>query len=269
MSNDSTSMSNEDRPDSLLAADEPAPVAALNEHGRSPFLIVADHAGNAIPRALHRLGVPEAERERHIAWDIGIAAVCRLLADALDATLVQQNYSRLVIDCNRPPGSQTSIPDISELTPIPGNMGLSEAQKAARVREIFRPYHDRIETELDRRRQAGRPAALIAMHSFTPVFKGVARPWHVGVMYNRDPRLARRLMDLLKRQEGLVVGDNAPYSVTDASDYTIPVHGERRGLHHVAIEIRQDLLADDKGQRAWGTLLASLLAQAYQQLVEA
>jgi len=148
-------------------------------------------------------------------------------------------------------------------------MGLSEAQKAARVREIFRPYHDRIETELERRRPAGRPAALIAMHSFTPIFEGVARPWHAGVLYNRDPRFARLLMALLKREAGLVVGDNEPYGVTDASDYTIPVHGERRGLHHVAIEIRHDLIAGDKGQRAWGRLLARLLAQAYQELVAA
>jgi predicted N-formylglutamate amidohydrolase len=256
-------------PDSLLAVDEPAPVTVYNENGRSPFLIVADHAGNSMPRALRRLGVLETESKRHIAWDIGIAAACRLVAAALDATLVQQNYSRLVIDCNRTPGSETSILEISELTPIPGNIGLSEGQKAARVREIFRPYHDRIEIELDRRRQARRPTALIAMHSFTPVFKGVARPWHVGVLYNRDPRFAHLLMALLKCEEGLVVGDNAPYSVTDASDYTIPVHGERRGLHHVAIEVRQDLIADDKGQRAWGPLLACLLAQAYQQLVAA
>src|SRR6202140_1833953 len=120
--------------DSLLAADEPTPVTVHNENGLSPFLIVADHAGNSMPRALGRLGASESECERHIAWDIGIAAVCRLVADALDATLVRQNYSRLVIDCNRPPGSETSIPDISELTPIPGNMGLSEGQKAARVR---------------------------------------------------------------------------------------------------------------------------------------
>ena len=253
-------------PDNLLAADEPAPVTVHNENGRSPFLIVADHAGNSMPRALGRLGVAETECERHIAWDIGIAAVCRLVADALDATLVQQNYSRLVIDCNRTPGSETSMPEISEITPVPGNIGLSEGRKSARVREIFAPYHDRIETELDRRRQAGRPAALIAMHSFTPVFMGEARPWHAGVLYNRDPRFAHLLMALLKREEGLVVGDNEPYSVTDASDYTIPIHGERRGLHHIAIEIRQDLIADNKGQRAWGALLARLLPQAYQEL---
>jgi predicted N-formylglutamate amidohydrolase len=252
--------------DSLLAADEPAPVLVHNENGLSPFLIVADHGGNVIPRALCGLGISEAERRLHIAWDIGIAAVSRLVADALDAPLVQQNYSRLVIDCNRPPGSKESIPDISEATPVPGNIGVSEAQKAARVREIFQPYHDRIESELDRRRHAGRPAALIALHSFTPVFMGVARPWHAGVLYNRDPRFAHLLMALLKLEEGIVVGDNEPYDVNDATDYTIPVHGERRGLHHVAIELRQDLITSDQGQRIWAALLARLLPQAYREL---
>ncbi|MGA2894823.1 MAG: N-formylglutamate amidohydrolase [Xanthobacteraceae bacterium] len=256
-------------PDSLLAADEPAPVTVFNEAGASPLLVVADHAGNLMPRALGRLGLPAAECERHIAWDIGVAAVCRQLAAALDATLVQQNYSRLVIDCNRTPGTATSIPEISELTPIPGNIGLSEGDKAARAREIFRPYHDRIEAELERRRHAGRPVALVAMHSFTPVFKGQARPWQAGVLYNRDPRFARLLMARLQREAGLVVGDNEPYSVTDESDYTIPVHGERRGLHHVAIEIRQDLIAQDPGQQKWGALLARLLPQVYRDLLAA
>ncbi len=250
----------------LLAADEPAAITVRNKNGQSPFLIVVDHAGNAIPRALERLGVAKAELERHIAWDIGIAAVSRFMADALDAPLVQQNYSRLVIDCNRAPGSQTSIPEISELTAIPGNISLSEDQKRARVREIFRPYHDRIETELDLRRQMGRPVALIAMHSFTPVFMGAARPWHAGVLYNRDPRFADLLIALLKREEGLLIGDNEPYSLSDASDYTIPVHGERRGLLHVEIEIRQDLIADEGKQQAWGARLARLLPQAYQEL---
>ena len=251
----------------LLAADDPAPVTMHNETGRSPFLIAVDHAGNLMPRALGRLGVSKSECERHIAWDIGIAGVSRLMAQALDATIVQQNYSRLVIDCNRQPGSDTSISEISELTAIPGNVGLSEAAKAARAREIFRPYHDRIKAELDRRRAERRPTALIAMHSFTPVFKGVARPWHAGVLYNRDPRFAQILITLLQREAGLVIGDNEPYSVTDASDYTIPVHGEQRGLHHVAIEVRQDLIIDDAGQRTWSALLARLLSHAYQDLV--
>ena len=258
-----------EKPENLLAADEPAPVTAYNTDGKSPFLLVADHAGNAMPRALRGLGVAEAECERHIAWDIGIAGLGRLLADALDATLIQQNYSRLVIDCNRPPGTPTSIPEISEHTPVPGNVGLSEASRAARAREIFWPYHERIEAELNRRREARCPAVLIALHSFTPVFMGVARPWHAAVLYNRDPRLAHRLMALLNAEKEFTVGDNAPYSVSDATDYTIPVHAERRGLHHVLIEIRQDLIAGEDGQRAWGALLARLLPQAYQELVAA
>jgi predicted N-formylglutamate amidohydrolase len=256
-------------PKNLLVADDPAPVTAYNAGGRSPFLLVADHAGNAMPRALGRLGVPEAECERHIAWDIGIAGLGRFLADALDAALIQQSYSRLVIDCNRPPGSAASIPEISELTPIPGNVALSEANKAARAREIFRPYHERIEAELERRRQAGRPAVLIALHSFTPVFKGVARPWHAALLYNRDPRFAHRLLALLNEEPGLIVGDNEPYSVSDATDYTIPVHGERRGLPHALIEIRQDLIAEENGQRAWALLLARVLPQAYLGLAAA
>jgi predicted N-formylglutamate amidohydrolase len=249
-------------PSPLLAADEPAPVTVRIENGQSSFLIVADHAGNLTPRTLGMLGLPAGEFLRHIAWDIGIAAVCRRMADALDATLIEQNYSRLIIDCNRSPGTATSIPELSEHTTVPGNIGLSERQKAARVGEIFQPYHDRIAAELDRRQHAGRAAVLVAMHSFTPVYKGFSRPWEVGVMYNRDPRLAHVLLATFKREDGLVIGDNEPYSVTDASDYTIPVHGERRGLPHVAIEVRQDLIAEENGQRTWGLLLARCLTSA-------
>ena len=252
--------------DRLLAGDEPPPFTVDNEAGTSPLLIVADHAGKHFPRRLERLGVSDAECERHIAWDIGIGAVCRLLGQALDAVVIRQNYSRLVIDCNRTPGSETSIADLSELTAVPGNIGLSECDKLARVREIFQPYHDRIADELNRRRKAARPTALISVHSFTPVYETVTRPWHVGVLYNRDRRFAQILMELLHREDGLVVGDNEPYSVTDASDYTIPVHGEQRDLHHVAIEIRQDLITDDAGQRTWAALFARLLPPAYQQL---
>ncbi len=253
---------------SLLAADESAAITVHHATGLSPFLIVVDHAGNLAPRALGRLGLPETEWERHIAWDIGVAAVARFSADALDATLVQQNYSRLVIDCNRAPGSPTSIPEISELTLIPANIGLNDAQRSERFREIFLPYHDRIQSELNRRLQAGQPTVLIAMHSFTPVFLGETRPWHVGVLYNRDPRFAAVLMDLLSREAGLIVGDNEPYSVSDESDYTIPVHGEGRGLIHVEIEIRQDLIADEIGQQAWSSLLTRLLPEAYQTLLD-
>ena len=253
-------------PKSLLAPDEPPPVSVHNTNGMSAFLLVADHAGNVIPRSLAELGVSEAERAQHIAWDIGIAGVGRFLADALDATLIQQNYSRLVIDCNRPLDAATSIPEISESTPIPGNVGLSAESRVVRAREIFQPYHERIEAELDRRRQAGRAVAVISLHSFTPVFKGATRPWHVGVLYNRDPRFAHRLMAQLNADKDLFVGDNVPYMVTDASDYSIPVHAEHRGLHHVLIEIRQDLIGEEDGQHAWALRLARLLPRACAEL---
>ncbi len=250
----------------LLVADDPAPVAVYNGNGRSPFLLVADHAGNVFPRALGRLGISAAEAERHIALDIGIANLSRLVADALDAALIQQSYSRLVIDCNRPPGAVTSIPEISELTPIPGNVSLSTAERRAREGEIFQPYHDAIAAALEQRRQANAPAALIALHSFTPVFKAAARPWHAALLYHRDPRLARALIALLRSETGLNVGDNEPYFVSDETDYTIPVHGERRNIPHALIEIRQDLIAEENGQREWAQRLAPILPEAYRTL---
>jgi predicted N-formylglutamate amidohydrolase len=249
----------------LLAADEASAVTVYKERGLSPFLIVVDHAGNLIPRSLDRLGLPECECARHIAWDIGVASVSRFLADSLDATLVQQNYSRLVIDCNRPLGSEASIPEISELTPIPGNVALSADRRAVRVKEIFKPYHDRIKAELNRVQVRKRPA-LVAMHSFTPVFQGRGRPWHASVLYNRDRSFAEILLKLMKREEGLIIGDNEPYSVSDLTDYTIPVHGEGRGLLHAEIEIRQDLIGDERGQRAWAARFATWLPQALQGL---
>ncbi len=251
----------------LLDPDEPDPVTLDNETGGAAFFLTCDHGGRAIPRRLARLGLPEPETFRHIAWDIGIAAVGRLLSARLDAALIVQRYSRLVIDCNRDPAVPSSIPDISEDTEIPGNRGLTPAARKARVEAVFRPYHNRIATALDRRQAAGRATVLVALHSFTPVFKGVARPWHVGVLYNRDPRLARPLLGLLRAEGDLHVGDNEPYRVTDQTDYTVPVHGERRGLPYLEIEIRQDLIAEPSGQSAWAERLAHLLPAAYAQLI--
>jgi predicted N-formylglutamate amidohydrolase len=250
----------------LIGADEIRPVLVTNEAGKSPFVIVADHAGKYLPRSLQNLGLHEAECDRHIAWDIGAGAVSSLIGDSLDALVIRQNYSRLAIDCNRTPGSETSIIELSETTSVPGNINLSKSDIAARVSEIFEPYHNRIASELDRRIKAGRPTALAALHSFTPVFKDEARPWHVGVLYNRDPRLANVLIGLLRSEQSLVVGDNKPYWVSDASDYTIPIHGEKRNLIHVAIEIRQDLIGDEAGQQWWAALFARLLPLAYQMI---
>jgi predicted N-formylglutamate amidohydrolase len=247
---------------SLLAEDEPAPVTTDRPNGTSRLFLACDHAGRRVPRALGRLGLPEEAFERHIAWDIGIEAVSLALSAALDATLVRQAYSRLVIDCNRPGGVASSIPVISEATAIPGNVGISAAEAEARRREIFAPYHDRLRAALDQRAAAGRPTILIAMHSFTPVYHGVARPWHIGTLYGRDARLATILRDLLRAEGDLVVGDNEPYSVSDATDYTIPVHGEARGLPHVGIEIRQDHITDPAGQAEWAERLGRLLPRA-------
>jgi predicted N-formylglutamate amidohydrolase len=252
----------------LLGADDPPPVQVLRQDGRSDFLLTADHAGRAIPRRLGTLGLPDSELARHIAWDIGIAGVTEQLSESLDAAAVLQNYSRLVIDCNRQPGLDSSISTLSELTPILGNENLSPAEREVRRREIFLPYHEHIVELLDRRRMAGQRTALIAMHSFTPVFKGVARAVEVGILYNRDPRFAHIMLDLLRHQGDLSVGDNQPYAVGDLSDYTVPVHGEGRGLPHVEIEIRQDLIADPAGQAAWATRLARLLPEADARLQE-
>jgi predicted N-formylglutamate amidohydrolase len=248
----------------LLNDDDPPPVRVLREAGTSDIFLTADHAGRMIPRALGDLGVSAAERERHIAWDIGMAAVTERLSALLDATAVLQTYSRLVIDCNRDPSWPTAMPEISEYTPIPGNVGLSATDKAARVAAIFTPYHDRIRGLLDAR--AGRRTVLVAMHSFTPSFKGESRAMHVGMLYNKDARLARILMDLLRQEGDLVVGDNAPYAVTEDSDYGIPTHGEKRGLAHVEVEIRQDLITSPHGQLVWADRFARLLTVANETL---
>ena len=247
----------------LLEPDEPNPVTLENESGDSVFFLTCEHAGRAFPRRLGRLGLPEAETLRHIAWDIGIGAVGRDLSLLLNAAVILQTYSRLVIDCNRDPKVPSSIPEISEATEIPGNRSLDEAERAARVDAIFRPYHDAIAAALDRRAAADRASVLVALHSFTPVFKGVSRPWHVAVLFNRDPRLAHALAELLRADGSLMVGENEPYRVSDLTDYTVPVHGERRGLPHVEIEIRQDLITDPSGQREWAERLARLLPAAY------
>jgi predicted N-formylglutamate amidohydrolase len=250
----------------LLAPDEPDPVTFTNERGCSVFFLTCDHGGRGFPRRLGRLGLAERDTFRHIAWDIGIVEVGRPLSVALDAALILQTYSRLVIDCNRDPAVPSSIPDVSEDTEIPGNRNLGEADRFARCDAIFLPYHDRIAAALDRRRAESRPTALIALHSFTPVFRGVSRPWHVGVLFNRDARLARALLDLLRAEGDLVVGENEPYRVTDLTDYTVPVHAEQRGLPYVEIEIRQDLILEPEGQAAWARRLARLLPAAYAEL---
>ncbi|MGX7346004.1 N-formylglutamate amidohydrolase [Acetobacter pasteurianus] len=239
-------------------------------HGRDeggPFVLVSDHAGRAIPPELGDLGLSAQERTRHIGWDIGIDGVGRKLADLLPAVLIEQVYSRLVIDCNRAPGHPTSIVQVSDGTTVPRNQNISAQDRAWREQTILHPYHARIRQELDAHVAAGRQTVVVALHSFTPSMHGKQRPWHAGLLHNHDSRLARIMIALLQK-DGLVVGDNEPYALTDTSDYTIPVHGEQRALPHIEIEIRQDLIADDAGQTEWANRLARLLPQAWQQFCE-
>jgi predicted N-formylglutamate amidohydrolase len=245
----------------LLGEDDVPPVAEETASGASPFLLTSDHYGRAIPRGLGDLGLPEDELARHIAWDIGIAGVANALSKHLDAHLVAQPYSRLVIDCNRPPDAASSIPRISESTVIPGNEGLTRDAAEARRRQVFDPYHRRIGEVIDNRLRHGIPTVLVALHSFTPVYAGIARPWHVGTLYQRDTRLPPLLLRSLRAQGDLVVGDNEPYAVSDETDYTIPVHGEARGLMNTGIEIRQDLIADAAGQQQWAERLANIFGE--------
>jgi predicted N-formylglutamate amidohydrolase len=244
----------------LFDEHEPHPVSVERVHGRSPFLLTCDHASNRIPESLGTLGLAAADLQRHIAWDIGAAEVSRHLAEQLDATLVVQNYSRLVVDCNRPRESDQLIPLKSERTVIPGNQTLSEGAREQRHTEIFVPYHDAITELLDRREPGGR-TVFVAIHSFTPVYLDDERPWHIGVLFNDDSRMGEPMLEQLRAEDGLCVGENEPYRL-DHNDYGIPVHGEGRGIPHVLIEIRQDLITSKRGQQDWASRLAVHLTDA-------
>jgi len=253
----------------LLAPDEPPAFSQWLAEGQSSFVIVVDHASNRIPRRLAGLGLSAAELQRHIAWDIGCLGVARQVAAALDAPLIAQNYSRLVIDCNRPPGVESAIPTESEWTSIPGNLALTTEQVDARRAEIFDPYHQRVQALLAARRAAGRPTILVAQHSMTDSFKGVRRGMHAAILYNRDRRFAGLMLDMLRREQHLVVGDNEPYFVSDQTDYTVPHHAEQHGLPYVEIEIRQDLIADEGGQSEWAQRIARALEDAEHAFLKA
>jgi predicted N-formylglutamate amidohydrolase len=245
----------------LLSEQDVPPFHEDNTLGASPFLLTSDHYGRLIPATLGDLGLPASEMTRHIAWDVGIAGVADALSQHLNAHLIAQRYSRLVIDCNRPPGVPSSIPRISEATVIPGNEAITREAALTRQQAIFDPYHRRIAEVIEARLRASIPTVLVSLHSFTPVYAGIARPWHIGTLYHRDTRLPPLLLKLLRAEADLVVGDNEPYAVSDETDYTIPVHGEARGLMNTGIEIRQDLITDPAGQKAWADRLARIFGE--------
>lgn len=245
----------------LLKAGEPPPFEVLNPDATRPLLLLCDHASRRIPRALGSLGLDAADRHRHIAWDIGAAAVTRHLAARLNACAILAQYSRLVIDLNRPPGAPDSIPPVSDGTPVPGNRDLAEADEEARVTALFQPYHAEITARLRHLwRVSGQAPALFSIHSFTPTMRsgGQPRPWHVGVLWDSDGRLAVPLMDGLRADGDISVGDNEPYSGWVVG-YSVGAHAGSAGLSRAAVEIRQDLIGTDAGAAAWAARLASVL----------
>jgi predicted N-formylglutamate amidohydrolase len=246
----------------LLGSDEPPPVELVNAHGRSSAVLVCDHASNRVPRQLGSLGLDAVQLADHIGWDPGAADVARRLSTFLDAPLVLSGYSRLVIDCNRPLRNAGLIAEQSDGVPVPGNRGLSQRERESRINALFRPYHDAIDRLLDGR--VRQPSLLLSIHSFTPVLNGRPRPWHIGISHWRDRRLAALMLGVLAHSGDFTVGDNEPYPIDDDIDYTIPVHGEGRGLPSVMIEIRQDEIRTTAGAAAW----AARLVDAY-RLIEA
>jgi predicted N-formylglutamate amidohydrolase len=243
----------------LLAADDPSPVECCNDHGRAPLLLTCDHASAAVPRALNGLGLPPVAIREHIGWDIGAAAVTRLLAAALGAPALLSGYSRLVVDCNRDPDDRTSIPAESDGVAVPGNRDLSPEARIRRLEACFAPYHMAIAARLDAFAAAGVAPAFLSVHSFTPVMKGMARPWHVGILWDKDPRIPKPLLAALGADPSITVGDNEPYSAREPAGFTVRYHAIARGLPHVALELRQDLIAEAGGAAAWAARLAGVL----------
>jgi len=250
----------------LLAADERSPAIVVNPGAVSPFLLLGDHAGREIPRALGDLGLHVRDHARHIAWDIGIAGLGEILAHALGATFIRQRFSRLVIDCNRDPARPDAIPEISDKTHVPGNAHLTPAERQARLGEVAAPYHAAIAAELEARAVRGLPTTLISLHSFTPEMNAFARPWRFGVLHAGDSAYSRAVLARLQGDLGPdLVGDNQPYRM-DEVDFTIPHHCRPRGLDYLELETRQDLIADDAGQREVAARLAKLLPAALADL---
>lgn len=245
-------------PGALLDDDDPSPVTVTGCGAASPFLLVCDHAGRAVPRALAGLGLSEALLGTHIGWDIGALGLAQDLATRLGAPLIAQPYSRLVIDCNRAPGQAGSIAAVSDGVVIPGNQNLTAEGATRRLAEIHRPYHDAIAVELDARAARAAPTLMICVHSFTPAMQGISRPWHVGVLHGGASPASNILLALLRGEPGLVVGDNEPYAM-DGTDYTAPHHAWARGLDVIELEIRQDLLVNAAGQGRFAELFARLL----------
>ncbi|WP_051329099.1 N-formylglutamate amidohydrolase [Geminicoccus roseus] len=242
------------------STDWPPAVSVVNEAGGSDVVLICEHASNHLPAEYGRLGVSEADLQRHIAWDIGAAEVTLGLSRALDAPAFLGTYSRLLVDLNRPFGVPSSMPARSEATDIPGNRELCPAERERRRRLMFQPFHDRIASFLDARAETERPTRIVTIHSYTPVFLGERRPWHAGILFERSEAFARQVIEGLAEDRSLLIGTNVPYGIDRAEDYAIPVHGTDRGHPAILVEIRHDLIADERGVAEWTERLRAVLA---------
>jgi predicted N-formylglutamate amidohydrolase len=244
---------------SLLGEGEGHPAIFINEAGTSPIVLVCEHGSNTIPQSLGTLGLSDEDVQRHIAYDIGAEGTSRILSRLLDAPLILQRYSRLVYDCNRSPESAGAMPEISEIFEVPGNRNLLPSARLARTREIYRPFHRAVEDFLDQRAAEKRQTIVVTMHSFTPVYKGKSRDFDVGFLFDRDNWLANFLIKAFPTEKARL---NEPYGPKDGVMHTTGLHAAPRGLKHVMIEIRNDLIANHAGQNTWANHLTVPLAQA-------
>jgi len=240
---------------------DPDPVIVRRGGSQAPFLITCDHAGRVVPKALNQLGLAPAEFERHIAWDIGAGELSLQLGEALQACVIQQNYSRLVVDCNRAPDRADSMPAYVDGTIIPGNIAIGEEDRSARVAEIHTPYHDAIDAELDWRDRQGLKTIVLFIHSFTPRLGDQDRPWILGVLHAGDSPFSSAVLARLRAEHADLVGDNQPY-VLDETDYSAGRHARSRGHDYLELEVRQDLLANPAGISDWAKRLSPLLEAA-------
>ena len=252
----------------LLASHENPPYRIENPDGKAAMVLTCDHASCAVPSSLDNLGLSDDDLRRHIGWDIGAESVTLRLAERFDAPAVLSGYSRLVIDCNREIGSETSIPRISDGTMIPGNLDINGYEAERRAKALFDPYHQAIARVLDSIRARREEPVFVAVHSFTRRLQnGFARPWHYGVLWDQDPRIAPKLVAALRRRHpGAVVGDNEPYSGRDHFDFSQDHHAGSAGLASALVEIRDDLIRDTAGIEQHSRILGEALDDVFSTL---
>ncbi|WP_137128761.1 N-formylglutamate amidohydrolase [Rhizobium sp. FY34] len=238
------------------------PVVVDNRHGNGAVLLVCEHASRQLPQSLGTMGLSEEALSSHIAWDPGALAVSRLMAESLDAVLISQRFSRLVYDCNRPPESPGAIRDVSEVFRIPGNENLTDAEKLLRAKAIYHPFQGYIGQEIAARQALGRQTVLVTVHSFTPVYFGEKRAVEIGILHDEDSRLADAMLEAASENTAFLVERNAPYGPADGVTHTLVLHALPAGLLNVMIEVRNDLIDTEAGQRVVAGFLTGLLGES-------